>query len=595
MRFSNITHKHTFFVLLAIACILLTLGLTTQTSRSVTGTSCSSDFTVLGGSTTGLFGVINLKLAAPSGSTVPISKVVFRANGKPIGKAQPTSTYTWTMPWDTSLYPAGSVTVDAEVYLEGHTEYCAAVGFTGYVSANQPTSSLELFTDPKSWEGPQSYGFPVHAILKSSNTTVDLNKYALYSWQTSIGALSDIRDNDAQFSTGNNEGSGKITVRANYGGKVAIAYIPVSVKSLNSPLPETNDDSTSVKTSDDSSGSVSDSGTATTSTTTDSSTTTTTASNDTTKTTTQATLQNNPAAQNCVVDAIGKARYEVINSGKARPTIEEIQKFKACFASSNYILPNNFAPVEPAKVKELNRTGAVKIENPSNTTIKNDDETEKEVLVFRGTAEPDSTVLIYVFSNPLVLTTTANANGEWTYMLEDPIEPGDHEVYTVVDRGNGVYERSDPIAFSIVGTAEAAALESNPSGLSLRLADQVTPTKSNRSLVLYALASVGTLVVAGAVVLLSLRTRHNKNNLLATAAPDQSMATPVEPSSASEQPAEEGAVPIEMIAPAEPATIQITTEPQTLSGEETSKPELRPEPNTPENSEDETPKDAQST
>lgn len=594
MRFSQLTHKHTLFIFFTIACLLLTLGLTTQKSQSVTGTNCGSEYAVLGGSTTELFGVINLKLAVPSGSTIPITKVVFRANSRPIGKAQPSGTYTWTMPWDTSLHPAGSVTVDAEVYRDGQTEYCAAAGFTSYVSGNQSVSSLRLLTDPQSWEGPQSYSFPVHAILESSSTTVDLNMYALYSWQTSIGALADIYNNNAQFLTGNTAGTGKITVLAKYGGKTITAYIPVSVKSLTSPLPEPGDDSSSTQNSDGSTATTTATSDGITVTTNRDGTTTNTTDKDSTTTKTQATLQNNPSAQNCVVDAIGKERYTLINDGKARPNTEEIRKFKACFASSNYILPYNFAPVEPTKVKELKLTNTVRIENPFNTKIKNDDETEKEVLVFRGTAEPNSTVLIYIFSNPLVLTTTANENGEWTYTLEDPIEPGNHEAYTVVDRGDGVYERSDPIAFSIVGTAEAAALDSNPSGLSLRLSDQ-TPTKSNRSLVLYSLASVGTIVIVGGAVLLRLRMmRHNKTSDQTAGVLDSPTVAPTEPILGEDQPPEGTAAPIGMIAPTDTAA-EPNTEIQAPIDEASIGTELQPEPDSLDTSEEETPKDTQST
>lgn len=495
MHFAHSSRRYFLVVVLVVFSIVLVISSTTQKSQSATGTNCGLNFSVLGGSTsTSLTGITNLKLAIPTGVDLKISKVIFRANSKPIGRGQAASTYTWNMPWDTTLYPSGQVYVDAEVYISGQADYCAANGFTSFIGT-QASTDLKLFASPEKWEGPMSYGFPVNVRAQTSGSSFDPTPYALYYWQTSIGALASVNNNTAQFSTGKTEGKGTILVRATYGGKSTEVSIPIVVRSLDSPLPEptTSDDSAVEKTSVESE---------------------TESENESESEQTisrETTLQNNPVSQNCVISAIGAERYKAINSGEVRPTIEEIQKFKACFASSNYIIPYNFAPVEPNKVGELPKTDRVSVKTPTNSVINSGSEDEKVVLLFSGTAAPNSLVLLYIFSDPLVLTTSANENGEWTYVLEDPIEPGDHEVYTVVDRGNGVYERSDPIAFSIVGTAEAA--DSNPAGLSLRLSDQTTPEKSRRSLVIYAIGSAATLLVVGLAVLIILRIRRNSNSL----------------------------------------------------------------------------------
>ena len=75
-------------------------------------------------------------------------------------------------------------------------------------------------------------------------------------------------------------------------------------------------------------------------------------------------------------------------------------------------------------------------------------------MVVTGKAKPFQTVLVYIFSEPLVMTTTADADGNWSYELENPLEPGQHEVYAVVDEGDGQYKKSDPWGF-IIGRAEA--------------------------------------------------------------------------------------------------------------------------------------------
>lgn len=418
-------------------------------------------------------GVASLMVGSTTASSTPINRVLFTGNGIVLGRAQATSSYSWSMPWVSSLMPNGSVNLQAVVTFSNNTE-CRTNNIS--ININNPkVSKLTAVVTPASWQGPMSFSFPITTNVGVPDYNLDVTQFATYDWKASIGNVSPIAQ-QAQFSSGQTVGTGAVLVIAHYGGADFQANIPVVVANPNTPLPSptTSNNSTSTTTS-----------TATTPA-------TSTSSNTTTTTTPVvvpqrvAALQNNPSAQDCAVGAVGKDRFEAINTGATRPTAEELKKLSACFASSNFILPSNFAPVAPAKINELPTAKNVEINKLENRT-KTNDAGKKDVLTIKGKAAPNSIVIVYIFSDPLVLTTTADANGDWSYALEDPIESGKHEVYAVVDKGSGTYEKSNPFSF-VIGKAEAAA--SNPTALSLKLADTTTPAQSNRSMYLFIVGAI---------------------------------------------------------------------------------------------------------
>ncbi|MEA3249796.1 MAG: Ig-like domain-containing protein [Patescibacteria group bacterium] len=82
-----------------------------------------------------------------------------------------------------------------------------------------------------------------------------------------------------------------------------------------------------------------------------------------------------------------------------------------------------------------------------------------EPLTFTGTALPGEVVTLFIYSYlPMILTTTANENGDWAYELESDLVDGEHEVYvTVTDETGKVKSKSNPLAFFV---SEAAAVSS---------------------------------------------------------------------------------------------------------------------------------------
>jgi hypothetical protein len=253
---------------------------------------------------------------------------------------------------------------------------------------------------------------------------------------------------------------------------------------------------------------------------------------------TSSRIQVSSIAQNCIEEAITEKRYDAIENGSSRPTTNELSKTTSCFATSNYVMPSNFSPIDPAKINRVT-TGEVatvsKLENVAKTTAANN---KKEVIKITGKAQPNSVVLIYIFSDPLIITAKTDSNGEWQYVLENPLEPGTHEVYAVVDRGDGSYTRSNPTPF-FISTASATA--ANPNGLSLTLGKSPveTPSKSNNSLIFYIVGAAITLIAAisGLFIALHIRKKHtiasenaNNNPVLTSIGSDITATTGPQPS-----------------------------------------------------------------
>ena len=90
---------------------------------------------------------------------------------------------------------------------------------------------------------------------------------------------------------------------------------------------------------------------------------------------------------------------------------------------------------------------------------------EQKFLLFIGKSYPDSFLMITINSQPLVMTAKADSTSNWNYILEKPLEPGQHEVLIEVNR-DGQIEQSGPYPFNV---ARAQAGPDNPLGASLGL------------------------------------------------------------------------------------------------------------------------------
>ena len=74
-----------------------------------------------------------------------------------------------------------------------------------------------------------------------------------------------------------------------------------------------------------------------------------------------------------------------------------------------------------------------------------------DILTLDGRCDPGASCLLYVYSYvPMVLTTQADVDGNWSYELADTLTDGDHTVYVVVTDDTGkVVRKSNPLALFV--------------------------------------------------------------------------------------------------------------------------------------------------
>lgn len=82
---------------------------------------------------------------------------------------------------------------------------------------------------------------------------------------------------------------------------------------------------------------------------------------------------------------------------------------------------------------------------------------EKKGLKIEGKGLPNTFVTIYIYSQPLVLITKVDSNGNFTYILDKPIEQGAHRIYVAITDNKGmIQERSNVFNFLKTPTMVAA-------------------------------------------------------------------------------------------------------------------------------------------
>jgi hypothetical protein len=88
------------------------------------------------------------------------------------------------------------------------------------------------------------------------------------------------------------------------------------------------------------------------------------------------------------------------------------------------------------------------------TTTSSKSTTSQSVGVLRGTALPNSTVRLFIYSNPVVVTLKTNSDGTWEYKFDTELSDGTHEVFVALTDGAGqVVAKSSPFRFSKTANA----------------------------------------------------------------------------------------------------------------------------------------------
>ncbi len=460
---------------------------------------------------------------------------------KVIGKAvkETSNPQFWRMIWDTKYYKSMTSPINgsfrATVHFSNNTNCISPLSSVFNIPANNSPlmPPFEAFINPPQWSSLVNSSTGV--FVDFVNLPPDLHPYVIVNWQPQIGFINSPFTRNAVYSTGPNAGSGKLRVTTIYSSKYVQAEADISVYTSSSSGSDSGGSSGS-----DSSGSGSG-GSGSTTTNTSSGTGSgstaplpeisddasldeiinvlapTTAEPSALSAPSRAialVLQSNEQVRSCIETKVGNEALSKILRENRRPSGSEFRTFVRCFENQRNVVPSILAPVAPDEVKTVKESKSIAIKSLVNKIKKNTDSSDSTTLEISGTATPNTDVLLYVFSEPLVLATTADDEGNWSYTLEDPIESGEHEVYAMVDRGDGVYERSGVAGF-FIGTASAS--EENPNALSLELVTEPTITASNRSTNLFIASTIGVVTFAGVVLISYLYFRyHGKKNVAST-------------------------------------------------------------------------------
>lgn len=133
------------------------------------------------------------------------------------------------------------------------------------------------------------------------------------------------------------------------------------------------------------------------------------------------------------------------------------------------------------------------IEECGSTSIEMIESLGRKKLKLEGFGPPNTALTVYVYSDdPVVLSVKTDSNGDWSYVLEDNLEDGEHQVYVAITEESGrIKGKSNPLVF--VKTAQAVSVISNQS---------VSPTQKAKSnfMVLSIVLSIAAIFLALAII-----------------------------------------------------------------------------------------------
>lgn len=156
----------------------------------------------------------------------------------------------------------------------------------------------------------------------------------------------------------------------------------------------------------------------------------------------------------CLITTVGDKRFAEINTGQGKPTEEERTKGNACFAKLNST-QTKFLPPPPEQILFVEEDPeTINFNEISQATQIDKGKKLGGKLVLRGNAPPDSNVLIYVFSEPIVITTKADENGDWIYELNQPLSGTKHTAYAAVRTTSGKIVKSSVFDFTVIAADE---------------------------------------------------------------------------------------------------------------------------------------------
>jgi hypothetical protein len=497
-------------IVLAISAVAAFLALTYISPSNVKAQSvCSAGFNFSMPNTGNILsGVVDIELFTPTN----VNDVTFYIGDEVLGAgSQRSGSSTWFTRWDTRLAMNDKVSVSAVAEL-GNDNFCetSEVAFTIHDFDNNDRVNLEG----------EIYPFEIFSLTNSLTTiyveyspgveSSIVHENAVISWSVKgPGNIDQQPNSSARYFSGPNEGDDRVTVTIEYSGQTLELDVDTDVvkypyttsiqdvdestegeniQGTNQPtlLAEEIDSEDSSQTDDSPEVTV-----------------------EQPSETLTRIFKTDSEVNSCVVLRLGQGEFDSLVDQNRRPTHDEFTEYLDCYEDENYVLPSILTPVAPSQVKELEESRSLRMNDVYNSLRFIDDSSgSKKLLILSGVADPNAQVLIYIFSEPLVLATTADSDGNWSYSLEDPLAEGEHEVYALVEKGDGKYERSTVASF-VIGSAEAS--EENPDGLSLNLVSEPTVGTSSRSTNLFLAGTIASMILV--LIILTIYINHRRRSI----------------------------------------------------------------------------------
>jgi hypothetical protein len=408
-----------------------------------------------------------------STTSITVVGVVFYINDAPIGPGQfNSSNNSWVKEWPSTLFSNGNnynlkarVNYTSTSSGSGTNQTCdtSPVSITINNLTTTQMGNLIVALRPEQWSGPTNVAVPIEVTvgLQNSTGTQEVTTASNYAWSTNFGTILGSGPK-VTFSSGPSAGTGAISLTVSYSGKSITKTIPVEVSAYQA-------DSTYPST---------------TSTTTSGTTTINTPTNGTSP------------AQGAIINKLKEGDSQLTSclqqklgqNTSQRLTYQQFLKTSPCFEARRNVIPANLAPIPPEKIEKLPQLNNLLINKPTNP------DKDPNKLIISGKANANQQLFIYIFSEPLVLSAKADGSGNWSYTLEDPLEPGEHKAYIAVEDTDGKQVRSNA---SIFGVEAVASSSTNPKGLSLAIKNS-----SSNSTYLYIGSSVALFIAAASGILI---------------------------------------------------------------------------------------------
>lgn len=208
-------------------------------------------------------------------------------------------------------------------------------------------------------------------------------------------------------------------------------------------------------------------------------------------------LETPQAVKDCLYEAVSETKLKDIISGKVQVTGEEKEKAKQCFDNLNQE-QQKFLPPPAEEIPFFDQNEAIKFEKADQEKIQVKKKTYGGKLTLSGKAQPNTIVTIYIYSDPIVVTTKTDENGDWVYEMQKPLDEGKHVAYALVKSDKEGYIRSSLINFDVL------ASEEEPTPVFI---DEQGASEARKRFIYYSLGAVLfiTLVVTGGIYFIHTR------------------------------------------------------------------------------------------